>query len=108
MRSPDALVAQILRELLRAVRGVADEPGELRRVLIEALGGGVSGLHHMVDHVGAGGDLHVEKTLRLFARIGRERRSRLLRLTAGLARSLGGFRCGVAGFCAHILGWGVE
>src|SRR3954451_1490787 len=49
----DGLLAQILRERLRAVRRAAHEAGELRRVLIETLGGGASSLHDVVDHVGA-------------------------------------------------------
>src|SRR4029453_2772884 len=75
----DRLVAQILRELPRTVRRTAHEASELRSVLIEILGGAVRGLHDMIDHVGAGGNLHVEKTLRLFGRVGRKRRGALLR-----------------------------
>ena len=57
----------------------------------------------MVDHVGAGGDLHVEETLRLLGRIGCKRRRRLLRLIRGLTRGVGDFGRGLAGFGAQIL-----
>src|SRR2546430_2731368 len=69
MRSPTLWSRRSCENFLRAVRRVAHEAGELRRVLVETLGGGASGLHHVIDHVGTGGNLHVEKTLRLFARI---------------------------------------
>jgi hypothetical protein len=99
----DGLVAQILGELLDAVRRIAHEAGELRRVLIETFRSGTRGIGHMVDHVGAGRDLHIEETLGLLGRIGCKRRRRLLRLIRGLTRGVGDFGRGLAGFGAHIL-----
>src|SRR2546423_1759294 len=106
----DGLVAQTLRELFGALGGVAHETGKLRRVLVEALGGGAGRVRYVIDHVGPGRDLHVEQTLRLFGGVGHKRRRRLLRLIAGLARSVGNFGRRIPGFSAQILrgGWGIR
>jgi hypothetical protein len=40
---------QVSRELLRAVGRAARQVGELRRVLIEAVGGAASGFHQVPD-----------------------------------------------------------
>jgi hypothetical protein len=102
----DGPSAQILRELLRAVRHAANESGEFWSVSFEILRGHTCGVHNVADHIGAGSDLHIEKTLRLLGGIGRKRESGLLGLIACLARGLGELRRGVAGLCSHILGRG--
>src|SRR5512132_2238157 len=58
----DGPSAQILRELLRAVRHAANETGELWSVSFEILRGHTCGVHNVADHIGAGSDLHIEKT----------------------------------------------
>jgi hypothetical protein len=68
----DRLSAQILRKFLRPVRHAANDSRKLRDLLFKVLGSDANRIDDVMHHVGAGGHLHVEKTLRLLGGIGRE------------------------------------
>jgi hypothetical protein len=85
----DGASAQVLRELFRAVRCAANEPGELRRVLIEIVSSETGGFHDVADHVRSGGHLHVKETLGLLGGVGCKRGSGLFCSVACLACRIG-------------------
>ncbi len=58
----DRLVAHVARKPLHALGRSAHQAGELRRVLLELVGGAAHGVGDMAGEIGPGGDLRIEES----------------------------------------------
>ena len=56
-RSSTVLLAQVAGKAFQLLGGVPHQPGDLRRVAVETVGGGLGGIRDVGGELGAEGDL---------------------------------------------------